>query len=76
MKLVAELDDLSKAGATKEEIARLKQKESQLEEEIRKFKEVVEAGTVRDSSTGSDILLMRIKSYEQKIAALEGLLKK
>jgi len=37
---------------------------------------VVEAGTVKDSSTGTDILLMRIKSYEQKLKALEALLKK
>lgn len=76
MELQAGLDDLTKAGVTKEEVGRLKQKEAQLEEEIRKFKEVVEAGTVKDSSTGTDILQMRIKAYEEKLAALEGLLKR
>ena len=70
------MEELTKAGVTKEEVSRLEQKEKQLEEQIRKFKEVVEAGTVRDSSTGNDILLMRIKSYEQKLVAMEALLKK
>lgn len=47
----------------------------ELAEEIRKFKEMVESSNVRDSSTGSDILMTRIKNYEKKILDLENLLK-
>lgn len=36
---------------------------------------MVESGNVRDSSTGEDILMTRIKNYEKKIGDLEGLLK-
>lgn len=36
---------------------------------------MVEKGSVGDSSTGTDVLMMRIKSYEIKIGALEKKLK-
>jgi ABC-type phosphate transport system auxiliary subunit len=75
IKLAEELDSLKANGVTYEEISRLKAKEKQLEDEISQFKQMVERGNVTDSTTGTDVLMMRIKSYEIKIGALEKRLK-